>query len=114
MEAILALARRLEQNLPNGTRGAVRKMTTSLMAVADQVGDDLVPVDSARLAGVPLQTVPGHASVDHPQPDRCMPTGAAGRAPDRGTAWGGATGRVKREVERSGIQEFDDVKDRSV
>ena len=64
LEAILALAGRLEQSLPNRTRGAARKMTASLIAVADQVGDGLVPVDSTRLAGVPLQTVPGtHLSI---------------------------------------------------
>ena len=114
LEAVLALARRLEQSLPNRTRGAMRKMTTSLMAVADQVGDGLVPVDSARLAGVPLQTVPGHASVDHPQPDRCKPRGAAGRPSNGGTAWGIAARTVKSGVACSKIQEFDDVGDRSV
>ena len=63
-EEILAQARRLEQNLPDAARGAVRKMTENLIAVTDQVGDGLVSVDSARLAGVPLQTVTGtHMSI---------------------------------------------------
>ncbi len=58
-QEILDMARRLEEKLPDAARSAVQKMTARLIAVAEQVGDGLVSVDSARLSGVPLETVRG-------------------------------------------------------
>lgn len=58
-QEILAMARRLEQKLPAAARNATRMLTDGWIAMAEQIGDGLVAVDSARLDGVPLKTVTG-------------------------------------------------------
>ena len=63
-EEIMAMARRLEEKLPDAAREAVRELSENLIALLEQVGDGLVSVASARLQGVPLQTVAGtHLSI---------------------------------------------------
>lgn len=57
-------ARSLEIKLQGNARLAVEKMGTVLSSASDNLGDGLVPVDSARLSGVPLRIVQGtHLSV---------------------------------------------------
>ena len=58
-QEILAMAHRLEQGLPAAAHNTARKLTGALIAMAEQIGDGLVSVDSARLDGVPLKTVQG-------------------------------------------------------
>ena len=58
-QEIKALARRLDQRLPDAAQGSARKMSAVLIAMTEQIGDGLVSVDSARLSGVPLKTVQG-------------------------------------------------------
>ena len=63
-QEIRALARRLDQRLPDAAQGSARKMSAVLIAMTEQIGDGLVSVDSARLPGVPLKTVQGtHLSI---------------------------------------------------
>lgn len=58
-QAIEVLARNPEQKLPDAARDVTRRLAEGLIAMAEQVGDGLVSVQSARLPGVPLITVQG-------------------------------------------------------
>ncbi len=63
-QEIEALARRMDTQLPEATRDLTRKLKEGLIAMAEQVGDGAVSVESARLPGIPLVTVPGtHLSI---------------------------------------------------
>ncbi len=76
-QEIEALARRLDQQLPDAAQGSARKISEGLIAMTEQLGDGLVSVDSARLPGVPLKTVHGtHLSMIRnltPESDRVPP-----------------------------------------
>lgn len=52
-------AHNLKVKLPGDTRVAAGKMENVLLSVSKQVGDGLVPVNSARLSGVPLKIIQG-------------------------------------------------------
>ena len=52
-------AHNLEVKLPEDTRVAAEKMENVLLFVSKQVGDGLVPANSARLSGVPFKIVQG-------------------------------------------------------
>jgi hypothetical protein len=58
-QEIYTLTRSLKQTVPVGTHKAIGKIADGLIDVAEQIGDGLVTVDSARFEGVPLVTVPG-------------------------------------------------------
>ena len=54
----------LRQKLPEDMQGRVDEVNKSMIAMTHGLGDGLVTVDSARLEGVPLQTVDGtHLSI---------------------------------------------------
>ncbi len=54
----------LRNRLPGKTHDSIAQMKGILNSVAHRMGDGLVPIDSARLEGVPLHIVPGtHYSI---------------------------------------------------
>lgn len=54
----------LKNRLPDSTHDSIAQMEDILNSVAHRMGDGVVPVDSARLDGVPLHIVPGmHYSI---------------------------------------------------
>ena len=63
-QEIEALARRSDTQMPEAARGIAGQVAEGLIAMTEKVGDGAVSVDSARLTGVPLVTVPGtHLSI---------------------------------------------------
>ena len=63
-QEIEALARRWDTQMPEAARGIADLVAEGLIAMTEKVGDGAVSVDSARLTGVPLVTVPGtHLSI---------------------------------------------------
>jgi len=54
----------LKERLPYNTHDSIAQMEEIFNSVANRMGDGVVPVDSARLDGVPLHVVPGtHYSI---------------------------------------------------